>query len=82
MKTRNRCSPLPRYVIKAGHVLVEEGELREPCDGETLHVAPEFDDGVEASIREWFEQYYSIRFRNYPVTGDYLLHPREVACGK
>jgi formylmethanofuran dehydrogenase subunit A len=72
---------LPRYVIKAGEILVEEGELRAAPDGKTLHVAPGYDPGCEPDIRQWFEQYYTISFRNYPVTSDYLRAAEQVPCG-
>ena len=36
---------LPRFVIKAGRVIVEQGEIREPTVGKTLHVAPDYDRG-------------------------------------
>ena len=72
---------MPRYVIKAGQIIVENGEIREAPDGKTLHVAPDYDRDVEADIAAWFEQYYSIRFRNYPVTNDYLHAAEEIACG-
>ena len=71
---------LPRYVIKAGQVIVEQGEIRDPVDGKTLHVAPDYDRGVEADIADWFEKYYSIRFRNYPVTEDYMHEHETIAC--
>ena len=58
---------LPRYVIKSGRLIVETGEIRDPLDGETLHVAPEYDPAAEAHIADWFEEAYSIRFRNFPV---------------
>ena len=58
---------LPRFVIKAGRVLVEQGEIREESFGKTLHVAPAYDREVETDIRDWFEGAYSIRWRNYPV---------------
>ena len=63
---------LPRYVIKSGMVLVEEGDIRSEHLGKTLYVQPEYDQDLEPRIADWFEQYYSIRFRNYPVTEDYL----------
>ncbi len=71
---------LPRYVIKAGRIMVEEGEIREPLVGKTLHVSPDYDDGIEPTIAEWFEQYYSIRFRNYPVGDEYLHESEIVGC--
>lgn len=63
---------LPRYVIKDGIVLVEEGDIRNDYLGKTLYVQPEFDLGLEPRIAAWFEEYYSIRYRNYPVSADYL----------
>jgi formylmethanofuran dehydrogenase subunit A len=70
---------VPRYVIKSGQMLVEEGELRETHDGKTLFVAPDYDRGVEQSIAQWFEDYYSIQFRNYPVSDDYLRDAEQIA---
>ncbi len=68
---------LPRHVIKAGRLLVEQGEIREVLPGKTLHVAPDYDREVEADIRAWFEDAYSIRWRNYPVDEE-LLSEAEV----
>lgn len=58
---------LPRLVIKAGEVIVEQGELRTPVGGKTLHVQPEYDVDVESDIRKWMEESYSLQFNNYPV---------------
>lgn len=59
---------LPRYVIRAGEIIVDDGEIRQLHDGQLLHVAPEYDDGHLPDIQNWFEDNYSIQFRNYPVT--------------
>jgi formylmethanofuran dehydrogenase subunit A len=72
---------LPRYVIKAGQVIVDDGDIRETVFGKTLHVAPDYDKEIETNIADWFEQYYSIRFRNYPVADDYLHDPMQIECG-
>jgi formylmethanofuran dehydrogenase subunit A len=71
---------LPRYVIKSGRILVEEGDLREETYGKTLHVAPAFDPAHETQIANWFEESYSIRFRNYPVADSYLHTTEQVTC--
>jgi formylmethanofuran dehydrogenase subunit A len=68
---------MPRVVIKSGRVMIDDGELREPIDGKTLHVAPAYDAEIERDIQSWFEQYYTIQWRNYPVDGSYL-HDAEV----
>jgi formylmethanofuran dehydrogenase subunit A len=72
---------LPRFVIKAGEILVEEGDIRQEHYGKTLHVAPTYDPAAEAHIGDWFEQFYSIRFRNYPVGREYLHQAEQVPCG-
>jgi formylmethanofuran dehydrogenase subunit A len=63
---------LPRFVIKAGELIVERGEIRQDMQGRTLHVAPGYDEGVLPDIRKWFEAYYTIQFENYPVDPGYL----------
>ena len=71
---------MPRYVIKAGQVIVENGEIRAAVQGKTLHVSPDYDRDVEVNIADWFEKYYSIRFRNYPVSEEYLHEHETVPC--
>jgi formylmethanofuran dehydrogenase subunit A len=69
---------LPRYVIKDGRVIVENGEIRCETFGKTLHVSPDYDRDIEPDIKEWFERSYSIQWRNYPVSNDYVRE-REAA---
>ena len=69
---------LPRYVIKAGRLIVEQGDIREDTYGKSLYVAPEYDRDVEPDIKEWFEDSYSIKWRNYPVDESYLHNPEVV----
>lgn len=72
---------LPRMVIKAGEVVVEQGEVRRDAYGRTLHVEPEYDEGVLPDIEEWFESAYTIQFANYPVDPSYMTHgSTEVSC--
>jgi formylmethanofuran dehydrogenase subunit A len=63
---------MPRLVIKAGRVIVENSEIRETPIGKTLHVQPDYDPEYEAHIKEWFEKFYSVSWRNYPVDPSYL----------
>ncbi|MBA4019981.1 MAG: formylmethanofuran dehydrogenase subunit A [Pirellula sp.] len=72
---------LPRFVIKAGRVIVEQGDIREETYGKSLHIAPAFDPGLVPDIARWFEDHYSIQFANYPVDASYLHSPEIVGCG-
>jgi formylmethanofuran dehydrogenase subunit A len=57
----------PRYVVKDGSLVVEEGQLRRAPLGRRLHVRPEFDRAVEAGLRRYFDAYSSVSFDHYPV---------------
>jgi formylmethanofuran dehydrogenase subunit A len=58
---------MPRYVVKAGSVIVEEGQLRRAPAGKRLRLAPGYDDAVVSDLRKHFEAYSSVSFDNYPV---------------
>jgi formylmethanofuran dehydrogenase subunit A len=57
----------PRYVVKSGVLVVEEGELRRAPRGRRLHVRPGFDATITRDLRRYFDQYSTVRFANYPV---------------
>lgn len=57
----------PRYVIKGGVVVVEDGQLRRAPQGRRLHVRPEYDRAVEQQIRPFFDAYGTVAFDNYAV---------------
>lgn len=58
----------PRYVIKGGTLVVEEGQLRRAPATHRLHVRPQFDTAVMRDVSRWFERYGTIALANYPVT--------------
>jgi len=57
----------PRFVIKGGMVVVEEGQLRRAPAGRRLHVRPDFDRAIEAPLRSFFERHATVSFDNYPI---------------
>lgn len=57
----------PRYVIKGGEVVVEEGEIRHMDEGREFIVQPAYDAAVEGFLRPLFQQQYTMSFENYPV---------------
>jgi formylmethanofuran dehydrogenase subunit A len=63
---------LPRFVIKSGQIIVEQGEMRKETYGKTHHVAPDYDQDLVKDIQRWFEKSYSIQWRNYPVEVELL----------
>jgi len=59
----------PRYVLKDGVLVVEEGQLRRAPTGRRLHVRPGYDDAVTRDLERWFDRYGTVSFANYPVAG-------------
>jgi formylmethanofuran dehydrogenase subunit A len=70
----------PRYVIKGGEVVIEEGEIRKTVEGKGLLVRPAYDEKVEDFIRPLFQQYYTMSFDNYPVELERIEHPEVRPC--
>lgn len=71
----------PRYVIKGGEVVVEEGEIRATPAGRGLLVQPAYDETTEEFLRPLFQQYYTMSFDNYPVEMHRVAEPVITACG-
>jgi formylmethanofuran dehydrogenase subunit A len=72
----------PKIVVKAGEVIVEDGEIRRDMEGQSLYVEPEYDPGIEPELRKWFADFYTIEFENYAVGMEYLPHAERVAVSR
>jgi formylmethanofuran dehydrogenase subunit A len=57
----------PRYVVKGGSLMVEEGQLRRAPAGRRLRMAPGYDDALLPDLERYFEAYSTVSFANYPV---------------
>jgi formylmethanofuran dehydrogenase subunit A len=70
----------PRYVLKGGEVVIEEGEIRNVVEGKGILVRPAYERQVEDYIRPLFQQYYTMSFDNYPVEMERIEHPDVRPC--
>jgi len=64
---KERMFSLPRYLIKAGTIVLDDGEPRGTLDGQTHSVAPAFDPAIVPELEAWFARDSSIQFANFPV---------------
>ncbi len=60
-----RMFAFPRYLLKAGVVVLDDGEIRAEPPGATIAVNPEFDRDAIPAIAAEFERTTSIRYRNF-----------------
>ncbi len=68
----------PRYVIKGGEVVVEEGDLRRVDDGVLLSSWAGFDPEVSRVLEPLFGDRYTVAFAHYPVRDPALREPARV----
>jgi formylmethanofuran dehydrogenase subunit A len=59
----------PRYVLKGGTLVVEEGQLRRAPSGKRIFVRPGYDDALMRDLGKYFDAYSSIELANFPITG-------------
>ena len=58
----------PRYVVKGGTLVVEEGQLRRAPPGRRLHVRPGYEAAFVPDLRRYFDAHSTVAFANYPVS--------------
>ena len=64
----------PRYVLKGGEVVIEDGDIRATPEGREFIVKPSFDPEIESFLKPKFEDVYTMSFENYPVEMERLEH--------
>jgi formylmethanofuran dehydrogenase subunit A len=57
----------PRFVVKGGVLVVEEGQLRRAPSGRRLYVRPPYEKAIEGDLRRYFDEHATVSFDNYPV---------------
>ena len=65
----------PRYVIKGGELVVEEGDLRHVDDGRLLSSSAPFDADIDRVLKPLFADRYTVSFDHYPVRDPALREP-------
>jgi len=70
----------PRYVLKAGEVVVEEGHIRQETQGRQFIVQPAYDPTIEQFLKPLFQQTYTMSFENYPVEMERLERAEVQSC--
>ena len=70
----------PRYVIKSGEIVVEDGDVRATIAGREFICHPAYDEEIEEYLRQIFPKVYTISFENYPVEIERLRHAQIQPC--
>lgn len=69
----------PRYVIKDGKLIIKDHEFRCDHQGRIFHVAPDYDPDIKDVVSPFIEDFYTVKFDNYPVADKYLPRHEVIA---
>ena len=72
---------VPRYVIKDGVPIIEDHEFRTDHYGRTHFVAPDYDRDIESTVKDFFDDFYSVQYQNYAVTEEQVGPRRRIPNG-
>src|SRR5262249_38843998 len=72
----------PRYVIKGGEVVVEDGDIRSMSSGRQFLVQPSDDEHIEEFLRPVVQEGYTMSLDTYAVEMERISHPDVQACGR
>ncbi len=71
---------IPRFVIKAGHVVIDDCEIRSVPQGDTIRCQMQSNHTVEPEIDSWIRRYYSVEPENFRVNPNQILQLNSVQC--
>jgi formylmethanofuran dehydrogenase subunit A len=72
-KDRLQMFQMPRYVIKSGRLVAEEGQTREMVTGQTYRIAPPIDAQAAQHFQKWMNQYGSYQPEQFGLPETMLL---------
>lgn len=62
----------PEYVFKNGEIIVRDGKITKVVQGATHVARPDYDPGIERSLRDYFTRYHTVSLDNFKV-GDHEI---------
>ena len=66
-----------QWVFKNGQLIIVNGEFVKRQFGQTMTVKPHFDRQIETTVKNYFDQFYSMKLSNYGVQNDLLFDQPE-----
>lgn len=63
----------PLMVFKSGELIVKSGQVVKVVAGATHVARPEYDRGIERTLREYFDRYHTIRFDNFGISDQEIV---------
>jgi formylmethanofuran dehydrogenase subunit A len=63
----------PELVFKNGELIVRDGKVIKIVQGATHVARPEYDRGIEKSLKEYFDTYHTVRMENFRLSDEEIV---------
>ena len=64
----------PVMVFKNGELVVRDGKVVKAVQGATHVARPEYDKGIEKSLKDYFDRFHTVRMENFKVADEEIVH--------
>ncbi|MEZ5899077.1 MAG: formylmethanofuran dehydrogenase subunit A [Hyphomicrobiaceae bacterium] len=64
----------PEYVFKNGELIVRNGKIVKVVNGATHVARPTYDNAIEKQIRQYFENFHTMRMENFRLSDDEIVN--------
>lgn len=72
-KDKEKMFSKPDYVFKDGELIVRNGKIVKVVQGATHTLRPEFDRGIEKSLKRYFDKYQTMSLGNFKIDDDEIV---------
>ena len=72
-KNKEKMFSKPDYVFKDGEEIVRNGKIVKVVNGATHTLRPEFDMGIEKSLKRYFDKYQTMSLGNFKIDDDEIV---------
>jgi formylmethanofuran dehydrogenase subunit A len=72
-RNREKMFSKPDYVFKDGELVARNGKIVKVTNGATHTLRPEFDRGIEKSLKRYFEDYQTVSLGNFKIDDDEII---------
>ncbi len=63
----------PVFVFKNGELIVKSGKIVKVVQGATHVARPDYDKGIEKSLRSYFERFHTVGFDNFSLSDEEII---------
>jgi formylmethanofuran dehydrogenase subunit A len=63
----------PAMVFKNGELVVRDGKVVKAVQGATHVARPEYDKGIEKSLKDYFDRFHTVRMENFKVADEEIV---------